>query len=54
MGMVRTAPKLVCRLKVNSWLTGRVLLSSCSDRTCQQPQASVSGPLKFITWQRRG
>lgn len=54
MGTVRTAPKPVCRLRLNSWLMGRVLLSSCSDRTRQQPRGSVSGPLKFITWQTGG
>lgn len=54
MGTLRTAPKLVCRFRLNRELTGRVLLSSCSDRTCQQPRGSVSGPLKLTTWQTGG
>lgn len=54
MWMFRAVPRLVSRLRVNSWLTGRVLLSCCSDRTRQQPWGSVSGPLKFTTWQTGG
>lgn len=47
-------PRLVFRLRVETWLTGRALLSSWRDRTCQQPWGTVSGVLKCITWQTGG
>lgn len=52
--MCSDGPRLVFRLRVNSWLRGGALWSSCRDRTFQQPWGSVTGPLKFTTWKREG
>lgn len=53
-GMCRAVPRLVSSLRVNSWLIGRVLVSTWRDRMYQQPWGTVSGLLKFTTWQTGG
>lgn len=52
--MCRAVPRLVSRVRVDSWLTGKALLSSWRERTRQQPWRTVTGPLKFMTWQTGG
>lgn len=53
-GTCSAETRLVSRVRVYCWSTGRTLLSSWRDRIRQQPWGTVSGLLKFITWQKGG